>query len=134
MTVGRLRRTVRALPLPHAVRVRLSRLAARHGLLVALERNGLVGPLSGDIEQWAPFVRFAPPGHFYSPIPRLDEILPDADRIFGFDVEVRGIDLRVTEQLELVERIAAVIADEPFAADPTARPPLLRQQPCVRHR
>ena len=31
----------------------------------------------------------------------------------------RGIDLRVNEQLELVERIAAVIADEPFAADPT---------------
>lgn len=88
---------------------------------VALEARGLMGPLSVDIDQWAPFVRFAPPGHFYSPIPRLDELAADAERVFDFGRELPGIDLRVDAQRALLEQLGAVLADEQLPT--TSAPP-----------
>lgn len=108
----RLHRMVRALPLPARWRRELDDVVRLYGLGLALDRQGLFHALSGDIEQWAPFLRFAPPGHFYSPIPRLDEIQAQADRLFDFHVEVPGIALRVDQQLELVRRIAEVVAGD----------------------
>jgi hypothetical protein len=75
-----------------------------------LERHGLTEHLFAELDQWAPFVRFASPGSFYSPIPRLDDVGRDADRLFDFGRQVPGVDLHVDEQLEYVERIATELA------------------------
>jgi predicted O-methyltransferase YrrM len=88
---------------------------------VQLEARGLMGPLSIDIDQWAPFLRFAPPGHFYSPIPRLDELAADAERVFSFERQLPGIDLRVDAQRALLEQLGAVLADEQLPS--TSTPP-----------
>jgi predicted O-methyltransferase YrrM len=49
------------------------------------------------------------PGHFYSPLTREDEVTADAARIFDRAVvELPGIDLRLAEQLELLERCLAM--------------------------
>ena len=36
-----------------------------------------------SVRSWWPFFRFAPPGHFYSPIPDLREVDRDAARLFA---------------------------------------------------
>src|SRR5690348_1961240 len=43
---------------------------------------GLEGALSEAPEDWAPFLKFAPPGHFYSPIPRMSDVDRRAAEIF----------------------------------------------------
>ncbi len=121
MSVSRqVRRAVRTLPLPERQRSWLRRFEARRRLASALERNGLVEALSVDVEQWAPFVRFAAPGHFYSPIPRLDELRADAAELFSFDVELAGIDLRIPEQLAITERIATELNETSSHSAPLA--------------
>ncbi len=90
--------------------------AALVGLGASLESNGISGQLSVDAEQWAPFLRFAAPGHFYSPIPRLDDVRRDADRIWRQRDELPGIDLRLDAQHGLIERIAAELGDERYPA------------------
>src|SRR5262245_40597097 len=63
---------------------------------------------------------FAPPGHFYSPIPSQADIDAVARRT-GAD-ELRGIDLREPAQLALLDELALFYRDLPFA--PTAAPGL----------
>ena len=115
-----IRTTINHVPIPAATRQRLARFDARYRLARSLDLHGIAGPLSHDIEQWAPFVRFAPPGHFYSPIPRLDELRQDGERIFSPDVTLPGIDLRISEQFQLVEQIAPLVADDPPAIESAA--------------
>jgi len=64
-------------------------------------------------------MRFAPPGHFYSPIPDLDELARQAPRVFGRTRDLPGIDLREREQLALLERFRPFYADQPFTATKT---------------
>jgi hypothetical protein len=53
------------------------------------------------------FLEFAPPGHFYSPIPDPSEIHQRRTELFNTSPEsLPGIDLRVEEQLALLEQIA----------------------------
>lgn len=57
-----------------------------------------------------------PPGHFYSPIPSLEEVRRDERRIFGrAEKEVPGVDMREAEQVRLVEAFAPFYAQMPFA-------------------
>lgn len=63
----------------------------------------------------APFV---PAGHFYSPIPSLDEVRQREDRIWGYEPSLPGIDLRADEQLALVEQFRRFYADQPFPEKP----------------
>jgi hypothetical protein len=57
-----------------------------------------------------------PPGHFYSPIPALEEIERDRDRIFAPPpTQLPGIDLNGEYQLALVEAFAPYHDDMPFA-------------------
>jgi predicted O-methyltransferase YrrM len=58
---------------------------------------------------------FVPPGHFYSPIPSLDEIRKDESRIFGsVPRNIAGVDLHEDEQLRLLETLAAFYEEMPF--------------------
>ncbi|MFQ5509845.1 MAG: class I SAM-dependent methyltransferase [Leptospirillia bacterium] len=56
-----------------------------------------------------------PLGHFYSPIPSLDEIEKRADTIFNRDRRtLPGIDLNEEKQLELTRQLSAYYPDMPF--------------------
>lgn len=56
------------------------------------------------------FATWVPPGHFYSPLPSFTEIDRGADRIFGprDETAIPGVDLKITEQLELVAELGAL--------------------------
>lgn len=59
--------------------------------------------------------QFVPPGHYYSPIPSLEEIRHREDRIFdAMPRELPGIDLHEPEQLKLLEAFAAFYHELPF--------------------
>ena len=67
-----------------------------------------------------PFLTFAPPGHFYSPIPDIDVVDRYKATIFNLDTTtVPGIDLQVPRQLALLESFAAYRDDLPFRDEPT---------------
>jgi hypothetical protein len=62
-------------------------------------------------------VQFAPPGHFYSPIPSLDEIRRDESKIFGSNPRnIEGLELHEAEQLQLLNELAAYYDAMPFQA------------------
>jgi len=63
---------------------------------------------------------FVPPGHFYSPIPSLDEVRRDEARIFDQPLprQIPGIDLREEAQLALLHELARHYADQPFSEQP----------------
>src|SRR5262245_34559226 len=64
--------------------------------------------------------RFAPPGHFYSPIPSLEEIRRDETSIFAAKPrEVPGVNLRELDQLTLLEELARFYPEMPFQAQRT---------------
>jgi hypothetical protein len=64
--------------------------------------------------------RFAPPGHFYSPIPSLDEVKRDEHRLFERERELAGIELNEARQLELLRRFRRYYAELPFPEHKTA--------------
>jgi predicted O-methyltransferase YrrM len=55
-----------------------------------------------------------PPGHFYSPYPSIEQIREDADRIWDTPPELPRIDLRASEQLELLAEFARFYDEMPF--------------------
>src|SRR3954464_10730187 len=58
---------------------------------------------------------FVPPGHFYSPIPSLDEVRKDDERIFeSTPRRLPGIDLREAQQLELLDVFLQYYRELPF--------------------
>lgn len=58
-----------------------------------------------------------PPGHFYSPIPSLDEVRRDAERIFRIPDALPGIELNVEEQLRFFESFAGSYKELPFGPE-----------------
>ena len=69
-----------------------------------------------DVKQ---FISSMPTGHFYSPVPSLDEIKQDEERIFDIPSELAAIDLNVDEQLKLLATFAEYYKELPFRADKT---------------
>jgi methyltransferase family protein len=60
-------------------------------------------------------LRFVPPGHFYSPIPSLEEIRRDESKIFGtFPSNIPGLELHEIQQLALLNNLTAYYRDIPF--------------------
>lgn len=60
---------------------------------------------------------FSPAGHFYSPIPCLEEIRKQQTRIFGeIPREIAGIDMNPDGQLELLGKFTSYYRDMPFEA------------------
>lgn len=54
----------------------------------------------------SPFLQLYPPGHFYSPIPDIEEVRQQAGHVFNRDqAECPAIDLDVASQLALVEAL-----------------------------
>ena len=68
------------------------------------------------------FVHFAPPGHFYSPLPDLASVRRNAARVFGEGASaggLPGIDLREEGQLRLLAELGGPAAQLPFPDVPT---------------
>jgi predicted O-methyltransferase YrrM len=62
-----------------------------------------------------------PPGHFYSPIPSLDEIRQHEQSIFGNVLrDIPGVDLNEPEQLRMLEAFKTYYDQLPFAAQKRA--------------
>lgn len=58
------------------------------------------------------------PGHFYSPIPAIEEVKKDEDRIWNklnYN-NVPGIDLNKENQISLLKKLIPLYADMPFTA------------------
>jgi predicted O-methyltransferase YrrM len=66
-------------------------------------------------------VQYVPPGHFYSPIPSLDEVRDREAAIFHRPDSLPGIDLRLGAQKQLIAELARYYPDQPFDARPTNR-------------
>ena len=74
-----------------------------------------------SVRSWWPFIRFAPPGHFYSPIPDLQEVELDAPRLFGDQrPPLVGIDLRAQAQVETITSIGKLVSVSEFSMDQTS--------------
>jgi predicted O-methyltransferase YrrM len=58
-----------------------------------------------------------PPGHFYSPIPAIEEVRQREEEIFNkIPGEIPGIDLNVEEQLELLNKFKKYYKEQPFGS------------------
>lgn len=58
---------------------------------------------------------FVPPGHFYSPVPSLEEIQRDESKIFGsIPRNIPGLDLHESEQLKLLDDFVHYYESIPF--------------------
>lgn len=59
-----------------------------------------------------------PPGHFYSPIPSIDDIKRDADRIFSDEIsDLKGIDINESGQLDTLTTFEKYYKEIPFTAE-----------------
>jgi hypothetical protein len=66
------------------------------------------------------FLRFAGPGHFYSPLPDIADIRKLSKSLFDTSIaSLPGIDLNVDVQLDLVRRFGAFMDEMPFVAAST---------------
>jgi Methyltransferase domain len=83
------------------------------------------GKLSSMGSQFRTCMRFRsiphPPGHFYSPIPDLRDVKAREKDIWRREAakEIPGIDLNEQAQLELLDRLKAYYAEQPFTEEPT---------------
>jgi predicted O-methyltransferase YrrM len=69
----------------------------------------------------AEYRRGWPPGHFYSPIPALDEVKRREQELFGpSPAQLPGIDLGVDAQLELLAAVGELTAGQPWSDEPSA--------------
>jgi len=65
-----------------------------------------------------PSGRWAPAGHFYSPLPSAAEVAKDAARIFNRNpLDVPAVDLRIEDQLALVRELARIDTSLPWSAN-----------------
>jgi predicted O-methyltransferase YrrM len=70
-----------------------------------------------DVQKLSRSQGFVPPGHFYSPIPSIEQVRQDADRIFGDSPRsLAGLDLNEAAQRSLLEKLAAYYPEMPFTA------------------
>ncbi len=58
-----------------------------------------------------------PPGHFYSPIPNLEEVRKDENWIFHDPQTIPGVDLNIDEQCKLIDQLKDYYPEMPFPAE-----------------
>ena len=69
-------------------------------------------------ESATPFLEWRPPGHYYSPVPTMNEIEAQQERIFQRPDHLEGLDLNEDAQLALFKTLAPLINDVSFNVDP----------------
>jgi Methyltransferase domain len=108
-----LKRLLRLIPSYRMLEARKQQLITECGTLRA--RIATLEAERGAIDEW---VRFAPPGHFNSPLPSHAEIAAAYSR-GGFGPPFPAVDLNAAEQLARLERFAAYYPEQPFPDQPT---------------
>jgi len=65
-----------------------------------------------------PFLRFAPPGHFYSPIPDINYVQKHRIDLFARnESSVPGIEINPKKQIDLIEELASYYSQIPFTEE-----------------
>jgi hypothetical protein len=91
----------------------------KHALIhpAFLRSQNVVVPGAADRDR---FFRFAPPGHFYSPLPDLGEVRLESGRLFDASGStLPGIDLRVPRQIDHARALGRWQGEMPFPDRPT---------------
>lgn len=99
------------------LRKKLKSLVKRIPLLkdIVLERDALKSELTSLRKEYNQFV---PPGHFYSPIPDINQIKKDANKIFiAPSKSIPGLELNEESQLKLLEKFKKIYKEIPFKAE-----------------
>ncbi len=90
-------------------------------VIVESEKSSLVEnqkTLQAELDKLTEIQGFVPPGHFYSPVPCLDDIRNDEDRIFGeAPRRLAGIEINDEAQLRLLREFVAYYGEMNFQAD-----------------
>lgn len=113
--------SVTTLRMPGLVRLRLAihQLLRNLKFLLNLYRDkGAIRELleSGNVA----FIRFSAPGHYYSPIPDLDDIQPKTNAVFeNPPKELPGIKLNEDKQIQLARKFSSLYHDLPFTDEKT---------------
>jgi Methyltransferase domain len=86
----------------------------------AARPDGLGPTWTGRVmdESVGPFLEWRPPGHYYSPIPSMNEIVAQEKRIFRRPDQLVGLDLNADAQRALFETLAPLINDVAFNVEP----------------
>ena len=69
----------------------------------------------------APFVTWSAPGHFYSPVPDLDEVERESQRLFAARTSLDGVNLRAEHQLSMFRELARLAREDPLPSTPNER-------------
>lgn len=71
--------------------------------------------LYGELATLKQYIKFVPLGHYYSPVPDLDEVRENAERIFGrISTDIPGITLNEQQQLSLLKEFKIHYDELPF--------------------
>jgi predicted O-methyltransferase YrrM len=82
----------------------------------------------------SPFVRMFPAGHFYSPLPDLQQVVANQERLFKRDVkEIPGVDIGEEGQLRVLDELAAFYKEAPFPEQPSAGSRYCYDNPFYKH-
>ena len=80
-----------------------------------LQQKQSIGSTASDSSKFYAEVKFAPPGHFYSPIPSLHDVKEHQDRIYGKRPRILpDVDMHEEEQLKLLHHFIQYYQDLPF--------------------
>jgi hypothetical protein len=82
--------------------------------VIKLQVNGM-DPKKGGSFVMNSFLNFSPPGHYYSPIPSMDEIKENEDKIFSCASTVPGVQLNKEKQLKLLDEFSRFYDEIPFS-------------------
>ena len=81
-------------------------------LLLSIDKNAEQEQLKVEKNQ---FKTFVPPGHFYSPIPSIEEIKLKEDEIYtNIPLSIPGIELNIGEQIDLFQKFKEYYKELPF--------------------
>jgi predicted O-methyltransferase YrrM len=82
-----------------------------------------INELRAGLHERDPFLKWSPPGHFYSPLPDMAEVRRREDKIWVITERIPGVDLDEDGQRKRFTEIAALVADvdPPQQADPAWR-------------
>lgn len=86
----------------------------------ALNRFPPIRQIVSERDQLRSAFGYAPPGHFYSPIPSLEDIRRDESLIFGsVPRSIPGLELHEAEQFKLLETLVKYYEEMPFPPQKT---------------
>lgn len=91
-------------------------------LKAAIKRLPVIAGLISQRDRLRRDCGFVPPGHFYSPIPSLEEVKRDEATIFGpVPRTIPGVELHESEQLALLARLVRYYDEMPFRPHKTEK-------------